>query len=70
VTTLIVIVTAVIVVVLVVWFFVGKNPAQGEGDPHVHDGSSSDRFYSGVDRPAGPDAEWMSPDPPAEVEGL
>jgi hypothetical protein len=57
----IVIVTVLLVAALAVWFFVGQNPAQGEGGPPSDEDTTSDRFYHRSDRPAGPDAEPMSP---------
>jgi hypothetical protein len=55
------IVVAVVVIALVVWFFTGRHPNHGEGGAPSYEDDRSDRFYSDS-RPAGPDAEAMSPD--------
>jgi hypothetical protein len=63
-------VTAVLAIGLVVWFFLGQNPAQGEGGVAKRADTDAERFYGTSERPAGPDAEAMAPDsviePPAE----
>jgi hypothetical protein len=69
--TLITIVTVVVAVALIAWFFLNrKNPARSDREPDQPIRTDSDRFYSKVDRPAGPDAEAMDADlsfgPPPE----
>jgi hypothetical protein len=58
----IVVATAIVALALIVWFFTGQNPAQSEGGARIEPDSISERFYRGVDRPAGPDAEAMATD--------
>ena len=57
--TMIVVVSVVVALALIVWFFIGKNPSQGEGGRGRSLDSESDRYYHRADRPAGPDAEEM-----------
>ena len=61
---IVVIVLAVLAVVAATaWFFFNRqNPERASRhEDHVTE-TQSERFYDGVDRPAGPDAEPMDPD--------
>jgi hypothetical protein len=60
--TLLVIVTVVIALALIAWFFVDRSRRDFDREPDEVADSDSSRFYSRVDRPAGPDAESMDPD--------
>jgi hypothetical protein len=61
--TLITIVTVVVAVALIAWFVANrKTPARSDRESGNRIVTESDRFYSKVDRPAGPDAESMDPD--------
>ncbi len=63
--TAITIVASVILVVGVsAWFLLARKHPERAASHEERDAEStrSDEFYRGVDRPAGPDAEPMSPD--------
>jgi hypothetical protein len=64
----IVVITICVAIGLIIWFYVGKNPAQGSTHrtPEPLD-TPSEQFYAGSDRPAGPDAEAMATGPGPKV---
>lgn len=55
--TLIIVASVVALVVLAGVLLRGPHPENAAGHSDTHDDTTNHRFYDGVDRPAGPDAE-------------